>query len=150
MTTLYAPGGRSGSVKFPLSFVVVVCETFCPVRLMTTVALGKAAPDGSVTVPTIVPVTACASERGPEASAQIASAKTVRVLRIDVRCIAVSLQKDQGKNQIPPPLADCRKRIFPDLRFPALLTGSACHTLRFYIFLNGTGCESGEYSRDWL
>src|SRR5581483_7449285 len=53
--TLYLPICRSGTTYWPVSLVLIFVETLVAVLVMVTAALGTAAPDGSVTVPTMVP-----------------------------------------------------------------------------------------------
>jgi hypothetical protein len=54
--------------KFPDSFVMVDAVTSRPVSVMVTLAFGTAAPVESVTVPTMLPYTACAYVRGTATS----------------------------------------------------------------------------------
>src|ERR1700691_3174001 len=75
------PGGRSGSVKFPLSLVTVACSTSWPTSTTVTLALRTTAPEGSVTVPSNVAFTACPRSAWDEPSTN----RTTNRTRMDPR-----------------------------------------------------------------
>jgi hypothetical protein len=58
--SVYFPGLRSGKLKLPSSLVVTVLATLVSTFLISTVAPGRAAPFGSVTVPVSAPRDSCA------------------------------------------------------------------------------------------
>src|SRR5215213_4376906 len=72
--TLYLPMGRKVALYEPSSFVVIVRS--CPVSTLriATVAPGRTAPLGSLTVPCTVPVTVCAKTAAPRQRTQAARA----------------------------------------------------------------------------
>jgi hypothetical protein len=74
MVRLYFPGGTFGKSYLPDSFVVAVLSEFVAASVKVTVAAGTAAPDGSVTVPTTMPVPPVWANTFPEFNVRIATA----------------------------------------------------------------------------
>src|SRR3954462_15323082 len=76
--TVERPVGREGAVNSPLVSATIVRVRPVPSLTMVTLAPGTTEPDESVTVPRIVPLTACAPAFTGEQTATVTKRKRIR------------------------------------------------------------------------
>jgi len=88
--TSYGPGGKSEIKYVPAELVVVVRTVPVAVFLAVTAAPATTAPDGSVTVPLIIPVSVWQNMRGETTAIRVSSAANLARA-----CIVRSLLREE-------------------------------------------------------